>query len=63
MRAVKDLDRPSFGRDAHEREENEYYRTQERFERVAEEIGVEPEHYDELGQMIEQELEGPSIGD
>jgi hypothetical protein len=44
--------------------ESRYFTTEARLERVADEIGVGPEHYDELEQMLnERDLDdGMSIG-
>jgi len=63
MHAIKGLEKFSFGPDSHEHEENECYITDARFERIADEIGVQPEDYPELEQMIRQGIDGPSIGD
>src|SRR4051794_8456160 len=35
--------------------ESRYFTTEARFERIADEIGVGPEHYEELQQMVEQD--------
>lgn len=55
MRAISDLESPQFGPEVHEREENRYYTTEAKLERIADEIGVGPEHYEELERMLEQD--------
>lgn len=61
MSAIKAFEshRPSGG--STEANEQQYFTTEERLERIAEEIGVTEQDYDELEQSIERE-EGWSIG-
>ena len=62
IRTLKDFENLRFFEGEHEIRENAYYETEAKLERIAGEIGVQPEDYDELQQMLEHD-EGMSIGD
>jgi hypothetical protein len=64
MKVHNDFENTRTGTDAeYETNERRYHETEARLERIANEIGVGPEDYDELQQIVEQELDGPSISD
>jgi hypothetical protein len=63
MKALNHFDNPLRTTSLSESDEERIHETEARLERLADEIGVQPEDYPELEQMIQQELEGPSISD